>query len=126
MPVGRIRDTARFRRTGNPKRPHSVGTGVNGSARVRRVTTRTAHVIAGYTTRAAPALARLRDRVRLPDAAPALLVYAGVRLVGLLVLWIYASVAGADFWHLLNERFDASWYLTIADRGYDTAIPVES
>src|SRR4029079_17694467 len=94
-------------------RPPGVPAGVRGCVKARRVSTRTAQVIA-----------RLRDR-GLPEVAPALLAYAGVRLVGLLVLWIYADVAGADFWQLLNERFDAAWYRTIADRGYDTALPVE-
>jgi hypothetical protein len=40
----------------------------------------------------------------------------------LAVLAIFAHRAGADFWSLLNDRFDARWYVQIAEDGYDTGL----
>jgi hypothetical protein len=62
---------------------------------------------------------RLTVAARL--AAPAILGYGAIRLLGIVVLWIWA---GADVWRLLGERFDASWYVGVAEHGYDRAVPV--
>ncbi|WP_461036863.1 hypothetical protein [Streptomyces mayteni] len=51
-------------------------------------------------------------------AAPALLAYAGVRAVGLLILWIWAAVEDRDPYQLLTDRWDAVWYSGIAESGY--------
>ncbi|GAA4693648.1 hypothetical protein [Phytohabitans rumicis] len=69
--------------------------------------------------------AKTHWRERLPAATPALLAYALVRIVGLLVLWAFAHGAGVDFWGLLNSRFDSVWYQQIAEHGYDAAIPLK-
>lgn len=64
-------------------------------------------------------------RWRWPDATPALLGYALVRFIGLLILVVFAWRAGPDPWWLLTGRFDSNWYQQIAVQGYDTAIPVQ-
>ncbi|MER5890413.1 hypothetical protein ABT160_41855 [Streptomyces sp. NPDC001941] len=48
----------------------------------------------------------------------ALLGYAAVRLVGLAVFAVWAAVAGKDGFHLLKGRWDAVWYVRIAEHGY--------
>ncbi|HET8684031.1 MAG TPA: hypothetical protein VFM54_19495 [Micromonosporaceae bacterium] len=57
-------------------------------------------------------------------AAPAILGYAGLRLFGVLVLWLWARQRGQDLWWLLGERYDASWYIGIAENGYHQSIPI--
>ncbi|MEU2434553.1 hypothetical protein ABZ611_34650 [Streptomyces sp. NPDC007861] len=52
------------------------------------------------------------------DAAPALLGYAGVRLAGMAILAVWAAVAGVDGLHRLKGRWDAVWYVRIAENGY--------
>jgi hypothetical protein len=54
-------------------------------------------------------------------AAPAIIGYAAIRLLGVLVL---AAWAGSDVWRLLDGRFDAGWYTGIAEHGYDPAVPI--
>ncbi|WP_436840325.1 hypothetical protein [Streptomyces flavofungini] len=51
-------------------------------------------------------------------AAPALLAYAAVRVVGLLVLAVWARREHRELWHLLAESWDCDWYLKIAAHGY--------
>jgi len=61
-------------------------------------------------------------RERLPDATPALLAYAAVRIVGLLVLLAFHG--RYEFFSLLYGGLDNSWYQAIAENGYDSAIPL--
>ncbi|MEU3756715.1 hypothetical protein AB0H17_28840 [Streptomyces olivoreticuli] len=59
-----------------------------------------------------------RVRGALRHAAPALLVYAGVRALGLVVLMVWGAVAGKDPHQLLSARWDSLWYSRIAEDGY--------
>jgi hypothetical protein len=63
----------------------------------------------------------------LPGAVLAVVVYAALRAITLVVLAAYAA---ADARHLtlraLLSRYDATWYATIADRGYDLSIPLNA
>lgn len=54
----------------------------------------------------------------LRRAAPALLAYAGTRLLGVVVLSVWAAVAGKSWHTLLSARWDAIWYSRIAEEGY--------
>ncbi|WP_437114818.1 glycosyltransferase family 39 protein [Streptomyces longispororuber] len=67
---------------------------------------------AGSGTPAKGAPARLRG------AAPALLVYAGVRALGLAVLAAWAAAAGKSPHTLLSARWDSLWYTRVAEFGY--------
>ncbi|SEQ87279.1 mannosyltransferase family protein [Streptomyces radiopugnans] len=51
-------------------------------------------------------------------AAPALLSYAGVRALGLLVLAGWAAAEGGSAHTLLSARWDSLWYARIAEDGY--------
>ncbi|MFE5144426.1 glycosyltransferase family 39 protein [Streptomyces fagopyri] len=51
-------------------------------------------------------------------AAPALLAYAAVRLVGLLVLALWAHAQHHGVRPILATQWDANWYLGIARHGY--------
>ncbi|MFI5620021.1 glycosyltransferase family 39 protein [Streptomyces sp. NPDC051567] len=51
-------------------------------------------------------------------AAPALAVFAAVRLLGLTVLAVWTAVAGTSAHTLLSARWDSLWYARIAARGY--------
>ncbi|MFP8941411.1 mannosyltransferase family protein [Streptomyces fenghuangensis] len=51
-------------------------------------------------------------------AAPALLAYAGVRALGLLVLAGWAAAEGESAHTLLSARWDSLWYARIAEDGY--------
>ncbi|MDI3407301.1 hypothetical protein [Streptomyces cavernicola] len=68
-----------------------------------------------------------RDRVRraLRRTAPALLVYAGVRALGLLVLAGWSAANGKSAHRLLSARWDSLWYTRVADFGYgwETRLP---
>lgn len=55
------------------------------------------------------------------QAAPAIAVYAFLRLAGVLILAIFAADAGRNLWALLSA-YDGYWYLNIAANGYDTAV----
>lgn len=68
-----------------------------------------------------PAAPRWRGELRI--AAPALLGYAAVRLLGVAVLAWWASDRGVGLWDLLGRRWDSIWYVGIAEHGYDAAIP---
>ncbi|WP_326738441.1 hypothetical protein [Streptomyces sp. NBC_01022] len=61
---------------------------------------------------------RERAATALTVAAPALGVYAAVRIVGLVVFWAAASAGGKDALHLLSERWDSIWYQRVAENGY--------
>lgn len=54
----------------------------------------------------------------LGRAAPALLGYAAVRALGLLVLWVWSAARGTNAYTLLTARWDALWYARIAGGGY--------
>ncbi|BCJ46123.1 membrane protein [Actinoplanes ianthinogenes] len=64
-----------------------------------------------------------RRRVGLRAAWPALAGYALLRAAGLLTLWYFAAAKHRGMGFLLG-RYDANWYVGIATRGYDTAIPL--
>ncbi|WP_308416652.1 glycosyltransferase family 39 protein [Streptomyces sp. AJS327] len=67
-----------------------------------------------------PASPRLRTAFRsaLRAAAPALLAYTAVRMLGLLTLAIWAAVAERSPHQLLSARWDSLWYARVADGGY--------
>ncbi|EXU68409.1 membrane protein [Streptomyces sp. PRh5] len=54
----------------------------------------------------------------LHRAAPALLAYAGTRLLGLVVLAIWGAFADKSPHQLLSARWDSLWYTRIAEEGY--------
>ncbi|QES50841.1 hypothetical protein DEJ50_26425 [Streptomyces venezuelae] len=54
----------------------------------------------------------------LRRAAPALLAFAAVRLLGLAVLGVWGAVAGSSPHTLLSARWDSLWYARIAAEGY--------
>ncbi|MDP9610977.1 MULTISPECIES: hypothetical protein [Streptomyces] len=54
----------------------------------------------------------------LRRAAPALLAYAGTRLLGLVVLAIWGAFADKNPHQLLSARWDSLWYARIAEEGY--------
>lgn len=58
-------------------------------------------------------------------AAPALAVFAAVRLLGLTVLAVWGAVAGSSAHTLLSARWDSLWYARIAadGYGYEVALP---
>ncbi|WP_317453749.1 glycosyltransferase family 39 protein [Streptomyces sp. CBMA152] len=64
--------------------------------------------------------ARLGDA--LARAAPALLGYLAVRLLGLAVLAKWAHLKGHGVWTTLATSWDSHWYLGIADHGYDQVL----
>nr|WP_254705984.1 hypothetical protein [Streptomyces vilmorinianum] len=68
-----------------------------------------------------PRRADLPERVRgaLRHAAPALLGYVGVRLLGLLVITRWVHLQGHGVWPTLATSWDSRWYLAIADHGYE-------
>jgi hypothetical protein len=72
-----------------------------------------------------PARSRLRRVGRyLAGLVPALLLYAVLRALSLLVLWLYARADHEDIWNRLN-RYDAGFYADIVINGYDRTIPVQ-
>ncbi|PWJ04178.1 hypothetical protein DKG34_28610 [Streptomyces sp. NWU49] len=54
----------------------------------------------------------------LRRAAPALLGYAAVRALGLVVLALWSQARGKDAYTLLTARWDALWYTRVAELGY--------
>ncbi|MEU1190943.1 mannosyltransferase family protein [Streptomyces sp. NPDC005859] len=66
----------------------------------------------------------LETRVRPPGpatlrrAAPALLGYAAVRALGLLVLALWSAARDKSAYTLLTARWDALWYTRVAELGY--------
>ncbi|MCG0291002.1 hypothetical protein [Streptomyces sp. PSAA01] len=61
-------------------------------------------------------------RAALRRAAPALLAYAGTRLLGIVVLAIWGAFADKSPHQLLSARWDALWYARIAEEGYGYTI----
>ncbi|MDI3418984.1 glycosyltransferase family 39 protein [Streptomyces luteolus] len=72
-----------------------------------------------------PTVRRARVRSALRRAAPALLVYAGVRALGLVVLAGWSAANGKSAHGLLTARWDSLWYTRVADFGYgwETRLP---
>jgi hypothetical protein len=62
----------------------------------------------------------------LRHALPALTLYAGLRAVGLVLLYIWATIRGEDFAKTVGGRYDAIHYVGIAERGYDMGVRVQS
>ncbi|MFC7216746.1 mannosyltransferase family protein [Streptomyces polyrhachis] len=56
---------------------------------------------------------------RLRAAAPALLGYAAIRALGLLVLALWSASPAKDLRVLLSQRWDALWYVRVVEHGYD-------
>ncbi|OIK03869.1 glycosyltransferase family 39 protein [Streptomyces monashensis] len=54
----------------------------------------------------------------LRRAAPALLGYAAVRALGLVVLAVWSAARGKSAHHLLAARWDSLWYTRVAELGY--------
>ncbi|AEW95681.1 MULTISPECIES: glycosyltransferase family 39 protein [Streptomycetaceae] len=71
----------------------------------------------------APRTRRERAVASLRKAAPALALYAAVRLSGLLCLSAYAWYAGQHPRSILGLAWDGRWYHRIAEYGYGTLIP---
>lgn len=65
-----------------------------------------------------PAGPRSPVAVALRRAVPALLAYLAVRGAGLLFLAFWAHRRHHGVWPILATRYDAHWYLGIADHGY--------
>ncbi|GAA1725618.1 hypothetical protein [Streptomyces yatensis] len=61
-------------------------------------------------------------RAALRRAAPALLAYAGTRLLGIVVLAIWGAFADKSPHQLLSARWDSLWYTRIAEEGYGYTI----
>lgn len=62
----------------------------------------------------------------LRAAAPALLGYALVRAIGLAVLWWWSSARDHSLLTDLGTRYDAAWLMGIAEKGYNSGVPVQS
>jgi hypothetical protein len=54
----------------------------------------------------------------LRRAAPALLGYAAVRALGLVALALWSAARGKSAYTLLTARWDALWYVRVAELGY--------
>ncbi|MFD5397215.1 hypothetical protein ACFWJW_23715 [Streptomyces sp. NPDC127097] len=57
-------------------------------------------------------------RAALCRAAPALLAYAAIRLLGLVALALWSAADGKNWHTLLTARWDALWYTRVAEQGY--------
>lgn len=55
-------------------------------------------------------------------AAPALLAYAGVRALGLVVLAVWSAAAGKSAHQLLTARWDSLWYARVAEGWYGWSV----
>ncbi|MHC5908807.1 mannosyltransferase family protein [Streptomyces sp. S6] len=60
--------------------------------------------------------ARIHPALR--RAAPALLGYAAVRTLGLVMLAVWSAVRDKSAYTLLTARWDALWYVRVAEQGY--------
>jgi hypothetical protein len=69
--------------------------------------------VTDLATRVAPSPAPLLRR-----AVPALLGYAAVRALGLLVLVVWSAARGKSAYTLLTARWDSLWYTRVAELGY--------
>ncbi|MFB6847786.1 mannosyltransferase family protein [Streptomyces sp. NPDC056373] len=72
-------------------------------------------------TRAAPPRAGALRR-----AAPALAGYAAVRALGLLALFLWSEARGKSAYTLLTARWDALWYVRVAELGYGYEVRLEN
>ncbi|WP_059009590.1 mannosyltransferase family protein [Streptomyces specialis] len=61
----------------------------------------------------------------LRRAAPALLLFAAVRLLGVAVLELWHPAEEKAAAHLLSERWDSVWYTSIAEHGYGRTVRLE-
>src|SRR5687767_4925747 len=64
-------------------------------------------------------------RAALRRAAPALLGYAAVRALGLVVLAVWAQTSGKSAEQLLSRRWNSLWYAGIAEHGYGYTLHLE-
>lgn len=64
-----------------------------------------------------------RARGALRRAAPALALYAAVRLAGLAVAATVALTTHRPVWAALGDSWDSKWYAHIARHGYGTVVP---
>ncbi|MER6914782.1 hypothetical protein ABT354_24170 [Streptomyces sp. NPDC000594] len=55
---------------------------------------------------------------RAETVAPALLLYAAIKIIGIAVLAVWSTANGKDFHELLSGRWDSLWYARIAEYGY--------
>jgi hypothetical protein len=67
-----------------------------------------------------------RVRAALRDAAPALLGYAAVRAVGVVVLIYWGHARGQSWLRKLSTIWDANWYANVAVHGYGHSLPAMS
>jgi hypothetical protein len=84
--------------------------------------TEAALLLEARSVRPAPRSATaLRDRAArsLRRAAPALFAYVAVRTFVLVVFGVWAHKEGHGIWPALATDWDSSWYLGIADHGYE-------
>lgn len=65
----------------------------------------------------------MRVPERLLRAAPAMGLYAGLHLVGLVVLALIQQRGGGDLLQALGHRYDSIWYTRIAEEGYGPIAP---
>ncbi|WP_258395129.1 MULTISPECIES: hypothetical protein [unclassified Streptomyces] len=63
-----------------------------------------------------------QDRPALRRAAPALLGYAAVRALGVLVLALWSAAEGKSWLTLLTARWDSLWYTRVAEHGYGWSV----
>lgn len=68
-----------------------------------------------------PRPARLRPVALVSRALPALGLFAAVRVLGLVVLAVWAGAEGRSPHQLLSGRWDSLWYTDIAEHGYHWA-----
>ncbi|UNO43999.1 hypothetical protein KGS77_18005 [Streptomyces sp. MST-110588] len=66
---------------------------------------------------------RVRLRAALGRAAPALALYAAIRLAGIACLTLWAWHTGRHPRTLLGKSWDSAWYLAIAEHGYGAPVP---
>ncbi|HEX6967743.1 MAG TPA: hypothetical protein VF174_02790 [Micromonosporaceae bacterium] len=60
------------------------------------------------------------------SAWPALIAYTVVRALGLASLYLWVQAKGKSFIGILGARSDGSWYMRIAQNGYDAGDPLQS
>jgi hypothetical protein len=77
--------------------------------------------VTDLVTRAAP-----DRRPALRRAAPALLGYAAVRALGLLVLALWSAARDKSAYTLLTARWDSLWYTRVAEGGYGHEVRLPS
>lgn len=64
-----------------------------------------------------PVMAGVRTSLR--RSAPALLIFAAIRALGLVTLILWSHAKGKDPHQLLSARWDSLWYVRVAEHGYD-------